>query len=271
LLSVLERFFPARIEQYAEPFAGSAAVFFHLRARGALVGRVTLADVNVELINVYRVVRDNVEELLSELAVHKVRHNREHYYETRSKQFQAGVGGAARTIYLNKTCFNGLYRVNRRGQFNVPMGRYVNPGIFDPALLRAASAALQGVELRCQDFHATIDNTSGGVLYVDPPYVPLSPTSSFTGYAAGGFGIPEQEALAVCLVAAGERGVRFVLSNSFTPLVRSLYERFEANTYRVPAKRAINSNGSRRGPIDEAVILNFRAVKPFLELELDGT
>jgi DNA adenine methylase len=254
LLPYLERFFPAAIPDYTEPFLGSAAVFFHLWGQGRLTGDVTLADVNAELVNVYVAVRDQVDDLLGELAILKARHSQLHYYATRAEPFRQGVRGAARTIYLNKTGYNGLYRVNRKGEFNVPMGDYKNPGIYDETVMRRASQALQGARLHCQDFRATIGEANGGWLYVDPPYVPLSPTSSFTAYAPGGFGPVEQKDLAACLRAADLRGLRFVLSNSHTPLVEQHYEGFRFT--RVPARRAINSNATRRGPIDEAVVTN---------------
>lgn len=257
LLPQLERFFPHEIPAYVEPFLGSAAVFFHLYGKGQLTGSVILADVNEELVNVYRAVRDHIDELLDLLAAHKAAHGREYYYAVRAEAYKAGVRAAARTIYLNKTCYNGLYRVNSRGQFNVPMGDYKNPGIYDEAELRRAAQALRRAELVCQDFRTAIGGAATEVIYADPPYVPLSPTSSFTGYAAGGFGLDDQRDLAACLRSADARGCRFVLSNSYTPVVRELYGGF--HIARVPARRAINSIASRRGAIDEAVVTNFGA------------
>lgn len=257
LLPALEGCFPTSIPAYVEPFAGSAAVFFHLRSQGRLVGDVTLADCNEELIHAFAVVRDDVEALIAALVAYRAAHGREHYYAVRARPFTLDVAGAARTLYLNKTCFNGLYRVNRRGAFNVPMGDYRNPNILNEPSLRRASEALRGVRLLCQPFSETIAAASEAILYVDPPYVPLSPTASFTGYVPGGFGAADQEALADCLRAADARGVSFVLSNSYTPEVCRLYQGF--TIARVPARRAINSNGARRGPVDEAIITNFGA------------
>jgi DNA adenine methylase len=255
LLPVLERYFPPAIDRYTEPFVGSGAVFFHLRAGGRLVGEVTLADSNRELIHAYAVVRDQLEELLAALDAHRAAHRRDHYYRVRAGPFTPDVAGAARTIYLNKTCFNGLYRVNRSGRFNVPMGDYRDPAILDEPALRRASQALQGVRLLSQPFQETIAAAAAGWLYLDPPYVPLSPTASFTGYVPGGFGPADQEALAASVRAAAARGLQFVLSNSHTPAVCRLYQDFVVAS--VPARRAINSNAARRGPVDEAIVTNF--------------
>src|SRR5262249_7909973 len=158
---------------------------------------------NEELINVYTAVRDCADEVIARLADHRAQHGREHFYAVRDLPYSPGPAGASRTIYLNQTCYNGLFRVNRLGRFNVPMGRHKNPRIYDAGNLRRASAALQGVTLLCQDFRVTIDETARGLIYADPPYVPVSATASFTSYARDGFGIADHQALADCLRAAG--------------------------------------------------------------------
>ncbi|MHC9540282.1 MAG: DNA adenine methylase [Vulcanimicrobiota bacterium] len=251
----LKAFFPKTIDGYIEPFIGGGAIFFYLRDLERIKGRILLADINEELINAYTAVRDNVDELIDALDAHKKRHCSEYYYEIRAEAYTPGVEGAARTIYLNKTGFNGLYRVNSKGKFNVPLGSYSNPSIFDRTALHDASSALHGVELAVQDFHRSIAQAqTSDFIYLDPPYVPLSVTSSFTSYIPGGFGTEDQKELAQCLREADRRGVRFALSNSATDLVISLYDRFEKK--QVHATRRINCDGNKRGFIDELIILN---------------
>lgn len=256
LLPQLERLFPAEIPRYIEPFLGSGAVFFFLRGRGRLTGEVVLADNNAELINTFRVVQQNVEELIELLTLHKACHDKTYYYQVRAEAYTPDVRGAARTLYLNKTGFNGLYRVNRQGQFNVPMGAYKNPSIFNADTLRCASRVLDGARLVAQSFQESLQSAGkGDMIYLDPPYVPLSLTASFTGYMPGGFGLRDQEELAACVRAAHERGARFILSNSYTETVCRLYEGFSIR--RVPARRRINCDGEKRGPVDEAIVFNF--------------
>ncbi|MGV8123549.1 MAG: DNA adenine methylase [Candidatus Xenobiia bacterium LiM19] len=251
----LEVFFPRKIDGYIEPFVGGGAIFFYLRDLERIKGRIILADINEELINAYTAVRDNADELIDTLDAHKKRHCSEYYYKMRAETFTPGVEGAARTIYLNKTGFNGLYRVNSKGRFNVPLGSYSNPSIFDRTALHNASSALQGVELAVQDFHQSIAQAqTSDFIYLDPPYVPLSDTSSFTSYIPGGFGPEDQKELAQCLREADRRGVRFALSNSATDFVISLYDGFKKK--KVHATRRINCDGNKRGVIDELIILN---------------
>lgn len=260
LLSQLARYYPPSVKRYFEPFIGSAAVFFDVHRR--FQPRYTLlSDTNAELVNCYKVVRDDPEAVIRLLGRHKKLHRErgsEHYYAVRELQTEslAPAQRAARFIYLNKTCYNGLYRVNSAGQFNVPMGRYKNPNILDHTGLRAASKALQGVHLTVQDFSDCLPKIrTGDFVYGDPPYFPRSATSNFTGYTEGGFGLEQQERLATFALAAGSKGCRVMLSNSETPDVRSLYRGFRLHT--VSARRAINSNGRARGPISELVITNY--------------
>lgn len=253
LLPQMARFFPdqADFARYFEPFLGGGAVFFHLQPSKAL-----LSDSNAELIEVYRVVRDNVEELIRALGVH--RNDPDYFASVRSQQTEhlTPVERASRFIYLNKTCYNGLYRVNSRGQFNVPFGRYKNPRICDSEALRAASMALAATTLEVADFAAALKEAGrSDFVYLDPPYHPLSTTSSFTGYTASGFGEREQRRLASVYREADERGALVMLSNSDTPLVRELYSGFRIVP--VLANRAINCRGDRRGPITEVLVLNY--------------
>ncbi|MCZ6689916.1 MAG: DNA adenine methylase [Planctomycetota bacterium] len=257
LLSQFASLYPRKIERYLEPFVGSAAVFFDLRERFAGL-RATVSDNNKELIRCYEDVRDDVEGLIRRLRQHKARHGREHYYGVRGRSLGrlSPVARSARLIYLNKTCYNGLYRVNARGEFNVPIGSYKNPGIFKEDQFRAASAALQEVRLEVRDFSACLrDARAGAFVYFDPPYDPVSRTASFTGYTERGFGVTEQERLAGIFRELDAKGCLVMLSNSDTPLIRKLYRGFRLKS--VTARRAINSNGRRRGAIGELVVMNY--------------
>lgn len=260
LLPVLRRFYPSTVATYIEPFLGGGAVYFDVQARRT-PARALLADTNEELVNCFIVVRDSVDDLIELLHLHAERHRREpraHYYAVRdlTPDGLSPLERAARLIYLNKTCYNGLYRVNSRGQFNVPIGRYRNPPICDPDLLRRASAALQGVDLRVCDFAAWLDEAQpGDFFYIDPPYFPLSKTANFTAYTHGGFGLEEQVRLAGFVRQLDARGCLVMVSNSDTQVIRDLYAGFRITT--VTARRAINSNGARRGPTNELVIMNY--------------
>ena len=236
------------------PLGGGGALFSGPRA-GGLLGRkgARLSDVNADLINCYVVVRDQVEPLVRLLQQH--RNDEVYYYAVRAldpKQLDP-VERAARLIYLNKTCFNGLFRENRHGIFNVPFGHYASPRFCDPGSLRAASAALQGVTIEQSSFEAAAQKCRrGDFVYFDPPYAPLSRTSSFVGYSAGGFGELQQTSLALCAAALAERGVDVLLSNSAAPLVQKLYGGFQVEEVQVG--RAINSRGDRRGKISELLL-----------------
>jgi DNA adenine methylase len=261
LLKHYKRLLPESARTYHEPFVGSGALFFHLRSR-EFAARCYLHDLNQELINTYLVVRDHVEALMEALVEHARQHSADHYYQVRAWDQEAGwaarpdVERAARMIYLNKTCYNGLWRVNRRGYFNVPMGRYRRPNILDRPRLCAASEALQGVDIWPSDFRKVAERAQAGdFVYFDPPYVPLTPTANFTDYYAGGFGQAEQKALAETYRRLDELGCRVMLSNSDTGLVRELYEGYRIII--VKARRAINSQAGKRGPVSEVVVLNY--------------
>lgn len=264
LLGQYEPLFPQRFERYFEPFVGAGAVFFHLSPAEA-----HLSDVNPELVNAYAVIRDRVEELIPELGTY--RHDRDFYYALRAQDPASldVVARAARIIYLNKTCFNGLYRVNRRGQFNVPFGDYKNPRILDEAGLRAASHALQGVSVSHQGFDAVLaEARSGDFVYFDPPYHPLSPTASFTSYAADDFGPEDQIRLAAVFRRLDAKGVKLMLSNSDTPFIRDLYEGYPIR--QVWAPRAINRDASKRKGVPEVVVTNYRPVRLLPSLPAAG-
>lgn len=257
LLRQYAPFFPERAATYYEPFVGSAAVFFQLRNRD-FAEQYRLSDVNPELVNVYRVVRDQVEALIARLKAHQADHGKDHYYAVREMDRKgldrfSEIERAARMIYLNRTCYNGLWRVNSRGHFNVPMGRYKNPGIVREARLRAASEALQGVEIeQCPFSEAVVDAGADDFVYFDPPYVPVNATSNFTSYSAHDFGEADQRELAGVFAGLAARAM---LSNSDVPLVHELYGDFQIET--IKAKRRINSNAERRGTISEVLVLNY--------------
>ncbi len=268
LLSQLERFLPDDFNAYAEPFVGSGALFFHLRRTRGIFPAI-LADSNPELVNAYVIVRDKLAQLFPLLEEHQQSHGKEHYYHVRQQKpgDLGNVERAARMIYLNKTCFNGLYRVNSEGQFNVPIGSYLKPRIFDEESLRAASDSLQGTTFLQCDF-AEVENhvSAGDFVYFDPPYYPVSGTSSFTGYAMRNpmsqrtrgnvFGVDEQQRLSVAFAKLAAKGVSLMLSNSDTRRIRALYR--HCHIEKVKARRAINCNGAKRGVVDEVVILGGR-------------
>lgn len=260
LLSQFESYFPLHFQNYIEPFVGGGAVFFHLWNAGKLCHHITLLDNNDELINAYRIVRDAVDELIEILAVHRDNHCKNYYYHIRNLDRQYNsldkVTRAARTIYLNKTCYNGLYRVNGKGQFNVPMGSYTAPQVLHEGVLRAASAALQAAHIELKDFREVVDLAQpGDFVYFDPPYDPVSKTASFTGYTSGAFREDDQRALADIFRQLDRKGCLCMLSNSYTPLILDLYNKFRVEV--VQAKRLVNSNIHSRGNVSEVVVLNY--------------
>jgi DNA adenine methylase len=203
-------------------------------------------------------VRDDVEAIIEILHKHQKRHCRDYYYAVRANhRVRSPIYRAARLIYLNKTCFNGLYRENSKGEFNVPMGRYKKPKVCDAYTLKQASAALQRAEVVCEEFPAILDRAEGtqDFVYFDPPYHPISATSSFTGYSRYGFGVEDQRRLQQTFTALAARGVKVMLSNSDCPFIQDLYQDFYI--YKIQASRAINSNAKRRGKISELVITSY--------------
>ncbi len=256
LLPVLLAYVPAWFATYHEPFLGGGALFFALY-RLQRIRTAVLSDINAELMDTYRAVRDQVEAVIRYLETYP--HRQDFYYALRARDpWQLPLAErAARMIYLNKTGYNGLYRVNKRGQFNVPFGRYKRPNYRDFANLRAVSRALQGVTLATRSFEAVLEAVQpGDFVYLDPPYVPVSPTARFTQYHAGGFGQAEHQRLAEVFRALTARGVYAMLSNSDTPWVRDLYAD-AATVLSVQAPRFINSKGHKRGPQPELLILNY--------------
>lgn len=245
-----------RYEHYVEPFVGAGAVFFWMR-RSFPALACEIGDSNEELVNAYKVVRDRPLELIAKLETHAALHDKEHYYAVRALRLRSPAERAARFIYLNRTCFNGLYRVNRRGEFNVPMGRYDRPRIADRENLLAVSSVLEGVNVVHADFEDLLEGCGPEhLVYLDPPYDPLSETSQFTSYTSGGFGRAEQRRLAVAFQRLARRGATVLLSNSSTDFVRELYGALEPQPAMdvVQVPRSINAKGSKRGPIAELLI-----------------
>jgi len=235
--------------RYFEPFVGGGALFFELRPRKAV-----LADVNERLIRTYRGVQRSVDDVIHLLKSYP--YDEKFFYDLREIDVDAGTDAevAAWFIYLNRAGYNGLYRVNRKNRFNVPFGRYENPTICDAATLRSCSAALAGADLLVADFEAVVAKAKrGDFVYFDPPYMPLSVTSSFTSYTSHGFGADQQTRLRDVARRLKKRGVRVLLSNSSAPLVRKLY-RAGFDTTEVSATRMVNSKASGRGAITELVI-----------------
>ena len=243
--------------KYIEPFIGGGAVFFNLQPKNAIIN-----DYNEELINVYQVIKDNLDELIIDLKKHK--NEAEYFYTIRSldrngefKKLSA-VQRASRVIFLNKTCFNGLYRVNNAGEFNSPFGRYKNPNIVNEPTLKAVNKFLNNnnVEINSGDYSEILKQTDKKCfVYLDPPYHPISESSNFTGYVQGGWNIFDQIRLREVCDDLHERGVKFLLSNSSADFIKDLYKDYKITI--VKANRAINSNGADRGEVDEVLIRNY--------------
>jgi DNA adenine methylase len=266
LLPELVRRLPRHFRRYHEPFVGGAALFFNLYNQGRLRHGAVLSDYNPELVLCYQVVRDDAEALIATLKQHEqYRLDREYFLEIRSWDRQPGfeqrspVERAARTIFLNRTCYNGLYRLNNKGQFNAPFGFYKNPLICDSENMRAVSMALRQVELLVGDFgDAAARAEPGDLVYFDPPYVPMSATASFTHYTGQTFGPDDQRRLARLFDDLMERGVYVMLSNSATPLSRELYAAHAVSTSVVLASRKINCDGRKRGSVEELIVCGYK-------------
>ena len=239
---------------YYEPFVGGGAVFFEV-----LPERAVLSDMNAELVITYNAIKNDVEKLMLSLKEHI--HSKDYFLELRAKDIRKlkDIEAASRFIYLNRTGFNGLYRVNKSGQFNVPFGSYKNPVICDENNLRAVSKVLKNVSILHQDYkHVLKTAQPGDFIYFDPPYFPVSKTASFTSYTAGSFLEKEQIELRDAFVELHKRGCFVMLSNSDTPFINELYADIsDVTIHKVSAGRAINSNASGRGKITEVVVTNY--------------
>ncbi len=255
LVEELKKKIPHKYNRYLEPFVGAGALFFELKPKTAYI-----SDINDELIGVYRVIRDEVEALIRTLGTH--RNEEEYFYQIRNvdrkgeyKNWSA-VKKAARFIYLNRTCYNGLYRVNSKGFFNVPYGFYKNPKIVDKDTLRACSELLKDTEIVHGSFWLVLDKVGANdFVYFDPPYYPLNATSSFTSYTKDGFDQDMQFELKELCDRVDKKGVYFMVSNSHTPFITDLYRQY--NVYTADAIRAINCKAEKRGRIKEVIITNY--------------
>ncbi len=257
LLSQFETFFPTHFNKYYEPFLGSGAVFFKIKNLYP-EKEFLLSDNNSELINCYEIVKNDVEGLIELLKEHRLKHSKEYYYYQRNIDTTnlSKIESVARFIYLNKTCFNGLYRVNSKGKFNVPIGSYKNPSIFQEKDLIEAQKLLQGVTLKTMPFEKIINIAQkNDFIYLDPPYHPLSLTSSFTSYTSISFSENDQRRLAEVYRQLDKKGCLLMLSNSYSEFILELYDGYRIE--QVSAKRMINCNGKNRGAIPEAVVMNY--------------
>ncbi len=255
LLDAILRVLPEDIPTYYEPFVGGGAVFFALAMRKRF-RRAVLNDWNQELVDTYKVVRDFPADLIGQLS--RLKYDKDVFEALRKVKLDqfSPVRRAARMIYLNKTCFNGLYRVNKAGVFNSPFGKFAAPPrIFDEANILGCSAALQHfVSLQATDFAVVAEQAEANdIVYFDPPYVPLNPTSDFVSYTSKGFNMKEQEKLARLFTMLARRGVKVMASNSDTEIVRKLYADYDI--CEVKARRNINSKGTKRGPIGELIMV----------------
>jgi DNA adenine methylase len=243
--------------KYIEPFIGGGAVLFNLQPKNALIN-----DFNEELINVYQIIKNNLDELIIDLKTHK--NEAEYFYAIRgldrNGEFKnlTDVQRASRVIFLNKTCFNGLYRVNNAGEFNSPFGRYKNPNIVNEPTLKAVNKFLNSnaIDIKSGDYLEVLKQADKKCfIYLDPPYHPLSESSNFTGYVQGGWNMYDQIDLKGACDELHKKGVKFLLSNSSADFIKDLYKDY--NITIVKANRSINSNGADRGEIDEVLIRNY--------------
>ena len=264
---LLARLPEGRFSTYAEPFCGGGAMFFRLSSyKRRLFDRAILADKNAELVALYRAIKEEIEPLIALLGRYQEEHYRrdtegrsEHFYEVRQRSTEdlSNVERGARLLFLNKTCFNGLWRVNAAGRFNVPFGKYAKPRILDAAVLHAAREALQLATVLHADFaEVTRKLKKGDFAYFDPPYVPVSKTANFTAYSSP-FGPEEQERLAAELAVLHKRGVRAMLSNAATKEMVALYKEHGLHVGKIQAARAINSDPSKRGAVEELVVTTY--------------
>jgi DNA adenine methylase len=258
ILDQIKKYVPKTISTYYEPFIGGGAVLFALQPHKAVVN-----DINLELINLYEVIKTDVERLIKDLQ----KHNNEERYFYGIRELDRNVTlynqlspvqRASRMIYLNKTCYNGLFRVNKAGEFNTPFGNYRNPNIVNEITLRAVSKYFNKADLKFTrlDFEEALKGAKkGAFVYLDPPYDPVSDTASFTGYDKGGFNKAEQIRLKKVCDRLNERGIKFLLSNSATQFIKELYRDYQIEI--IQAKRAVNSKADKRGEINEVLVMNF--------------
>lgn len=260
LMSEIKNNMPKKYKKYYEVFIGGGALLFELQPSQAVIN-----DTNQQLINCYKVIRDHPEELIEDLRTHK--NEEDYFYKIRgidrhSKDYEnlSLIQQASRIIYLNKTCYNGLFRVNSQGQFNVPFGSYKNPNIVNEPVIIAVSKYLKEkkIDIRNDDFEKALETAKkDDFIYLDPPYDPVSDTASFTGYDVNGFSKDEQVRLKKVVDSLHKKGCKILLSNSYTDFIKELYSESCYQQIPVFATRAINSKGNKRGKVDEILIKNY--------------
>jgi DNA adenine methylase len=251
MLEQYERFFPNKYDRYFEPFLGGGSVFFHIEP-----DRAVLSDINKDLIFAYLAVRDNPDLLMELLDKHLANHDADYFKNTRRTHYRTDIEKAAKFVYLNKTCFNGLYRENKKGELNSPLNKDFNGNLYNRQNIEYCSTALQDVDIRCCAFgEALLSVRRGDFVYLDPPYDPVSKTSNFVSYSADGFDSINQKTLRDAVICLSDMGVKVMLSNSDTPLIRELYKRFSIHEVKSP--RSVNSVGTKRGKISELLITNY--------------
>lgn len=258
LLPEIRKYIPEKFTIYYEPFVGGGAVLFDIQPKRAVIN-----DVNFELMNLYEVIRDNVDLLIEDLKKHK--NEKEYFYEIREldrdkeKYRQlTKVERASRLLYLNKTCYNGLYRVNQAGQFNTPFGNYKNPNIINEKVIRAVSDYFNWADItfKCCDFEESVKGIGkGAFVYFDPPYDPVSESANFTEYSKDGFTKEDQIRLKKLCDRLNDKGIKFLLSNSATEFIIDLYKDYKIEI--IQARRSINSDGRKRGEVDEVLVRNY--------------
>ena len=263
LLDSIEPLIP-KCSTFYEPFIGGGAVLFSRQPDKAVIN-----DLNPELINVYLTIKNEPKALIEKLKEHRDNSSEEYFYSIRALdrdkevfENMMNVERAARIIYLNKTCYNGLFRVNSSGEFNSPWGRYKNPNITNETTINALHTYFNkaNITIKCGDYREALKGIrKGAFIYFDPPYMPISSSASFTGYTAGGFGEQEQIALKEQCDALNEKGIKFLVSNSSCPFIEELYKDYIVE--HVNAKRAINANPQKRGEIKEVLIRNYEKKK----------
>ena len=268
-LKEIMRYLPANIDTYYEPFLGGGALLFALQPERAIVN-----DLSAELMNLYQVLKDDLEGLLADLRKHRNEAN--YFYQIRELDRDrvkyaslTPTQKASRTIFLNKICYNGLYRVNRAGEFNAPFGNYKNPKILDESKLRAVSEYFNQAEIKflCTDFvEAVPEIDEGSFVYLDPPYDPVSKSASFTSYDKGGFRRAEQQRLKLFCDQLHQKGVKFLLSNSATDFILELYQDYQIE--RIKAKRRMNSDPNKRGAVEEILVRNYEEIQGIEALEV---
>ena len=262
LMQDLENNFPKQFTTYHEPFLGGGAVMFNLLTKKPQLS-CNVSDFNSDLILAYVTIRDKLEKLIESLENHSKNYHKnstEYYYEVRKQEPKQQIEKVSRLLFLNKTCFNGLYRVNKKGQFNVPLGRYTNPNIVNKENLTAVSKILQSkkIKISCRDFEAVLgDAKKGDLVYFDPPYQPVSSTANFTSYTHRDFTEEDLERLANLADQLHSRGCYVLLSNSNSKTVKDFFSKKHWKISSINVNRAINSNAQKRTGHKEIIIKNY--------------